>query len=677
MCGICGVATPRNIQGMVDEAVLRRMRDSISHRGPDGAGDYFNGAVWLGHRRLAIVDVQSGAQPMCSEDRSVWITYNGEIYNHKSLRRMLEDLGHHYRTESDTETIVHLYEQLGVKAVERLRGMFAFAIWDEPRHRLLLVRDRLGVKPLYYTVTAGGSIYFASEIKALIEAGAVQPSINYRALPDYLANRSTSGEDTLFVGVKRLLPGHMLTWDDGKVELSRYWTPGWEQAAPRLSDDEYVERFGELFEESVRMRLMADVPLGMFLSGGIDSSAIAAAMSGMVDGPVMTFSVAFEEREANELEYARLVSRTLHTDHFETVVSPAQFFAALPSLVYHEDEPIAYPSSIPLFFVSELASRHVKVVLTGEGSDELLAGYGKYVRAVYNLRLADAYARVVSSPARKLIASTLRGFAGTGSIQSKLRRSFLCLDPSLQALYFDNFAAFSEPRQHELLTPEAREKTGDSGPYDFTFDLDRRSGARNLLDRLLAIDLGTYLQELLMKQDQMSMAASVESRVPFLDHHLVEFACSLPADMKLRGLTTKYILRRAMRNRIPRQILTRRKMGFPVPIGSWLKGRYESVVDEYLLSERATGRGLFNQDSVRQLVSRHRAGENHADRLWMLINFELWQRLFIDKESPDAVCKEATVASSLSGSQAGIATIANGIGALSGSSASKSAYRVQ
>jgi asparagine synthase (glutamine-hydrolysing) len=632
------------------------------HRGPDGVGAYSNGPVWLGHRRLAIVDVESGSQPMCNEDRSIWITYNGEIYNHRSLRPMLERLGHRYRTESDTETIVHLYEEFGVKGVERLRGMFAFAIWDEHRHRLVLVRDRLGVKPLYYTVTADGSIYFASEIKALIEAGAVQASINHAALPDYLANRSTSGEETLFAGVKRLPPGHVLTWDDGKIELSCYWAPDWNQKLPRLSDDEYVERFGELFDESVRMRLMADVPLGMFLSGGIDSSAIAAAMSGMVDGSVKTFSVAFEEREANELEYARLVSRAFHTDHFTTLVSPAEFFAALPGLVYHEDEPIAYPSSVPLFFVSQLAAHHVKVVLTGEGSDELLAGYGKYVRAFYNLRLAGAYGRVLPSAARELIASTLRGLAGASSIGAKLRRSFLCLEPSLQAIYFDNFGTFSESSQHQMLTPEAKEKTGNPAPYGFMFDLYQRSGARDLLDRLLAIDLGTYLQELLMKQDQMSMAASIESRVPFLDHHLVEFACALPPGMKLRGLTTKYILRRAMRNRLPRQILTRRKMGFPVPVGAWLRGRYASIVDEYLLSERAARRGLFRQDYVRELVSRHRAGENHADRLWMLINFELWQRLFIDKEGPDVVGDGAAALGALSQSPDGICTSEKSLG---------------
>lgn len=288
MCGICGIAVPPGTDRAVNESVLGRMRDTLSHRGPDGAGVYSAGSVRLGHRRLAIVDLRSGSQPMSNEDETIWITYNGEIYNHKSLRRMLQDLGHRYRTESDTETIVHLYEEFGIEGISRLRGMFAFGIWDERRRKLLLVRDRLGVKPLYYTITADGAIYFASEIKAIIEAGAVKSQINFAALPDYLANRSVSGDETLFAGVKRLLPGQLLTWQDGKIETSLYWAPSWDQSGERLKDEQYVDRFAELFDESVRMRLMADVPLGMFLSGGIDSSSIVAAMSGMVSEPIKT-----------------------------------------------------------------------------------------------------------------------------------------------------------------------------------------------------------------------------------------------------------------------------------------------------------------------------------------------------------------------------------------------------
>jgi asparagine synthase (glutamine-hydrolysing) len=378
----------------VNETLLTRMRDSLAHRGPDGAGLFIDGRVGLGHRRLSIVDLSTGHQPMANEDSTVWITYNGEVYNHAGIRPGLEAKGHRYHTTSDTETIIHLYEERGRRAVEELRGMFAFAIWDSTQNKLLLARDRLGVKPLYYTLSEDGVLHFASEIKALIEARAVTPELNYSSLADYAANRSTSGDETLFRGIKRLPPGHTLVWNEGRVEIERYWDVSFAKAEPGLTEGAYVEKFSELFQESVRLRLMADVPLGMFLSGGIDSSAIVAAMSEEVREPIKTFSVAFSEREANELEYARLVSRAFATDHREIIVSPRQFFDSLPELVYQEDEPIAHPSSVPLYFVSRLAAQHVKVVLTGEGSDELLAGYGKYSRTINNIALGKIYGAV-------------------------------------------------------------------------------------------------------------------------------------------------------------------------------------------------------------------------------------------------------------------------------------------
>ncbi|HEY9231390.1 MAG TPA: asparagine synthase (glutamine-hydrolyzing), partial [Blastocatellia bacterium] len=359
MCGICGIAIPEHSRRRVDGAAVRRMREALVHRGPDDAGLLIDSQVALGHRRLSIVDLTGGHQPMFNEDESLAIVYNGEIYNHGDYRADLEARGHRYRSHCDTETILHLYEEHGRRAVEYLRGMFAFAIWDRRRRRLLLARDRLGIKPLYYTLDADGTLHFASEIKALLEAAAVRPQLNHEALADYAANRATSGEATLFRGVKRLLPGHTLEWQDGSVEIKRYWDVSFSKPDEYLSDADYVARFGELFREAVRLRLMADVPLGMFLSGGIDSSAIAAVMSQMVGEPIKTFSVAFAEREANELEYARLVARAFKTEHHEVVVSPDEFFAALPQMVYQEDEPIAHPSSVPLYFVSKLASRHV------------------------------------------------------------------------------------------------------------------------------------------------------------------------------------------------------------------------------------------------------------------------------------------------------------------------------
>ena len=636
MCGICGIAIPRKHGSKVDESLLKGMRDSMTHRGPDDSGIFLGGSVGLGHRRLSIVDLGGGQQPMSNEDDTVWIVFNGEIYNHAGLRPGLEDRGHTYRSTSDTETIIHLYEERGTRAVEELRGMFAFAIWDWRQHRLVLARDRLGIKPLYYTLSDDGVIHFASEIKALIEAGAIKAELNYDSLADYAANRSASGEDTLFRGVKRLLPGHTLVWSDGRIKIERYWDVSFQKSADRVSDKDYVEQFSELFSESVRLRLMADVPLGLFLSGGIDSSAIVAAMSEMVREPIKTFSVAFAEREANELEYARMVSQAFKTDHHEIIVSPEQFFQALPALVYQEDEPIAHPSSVPLYFVSKLARDHVKVVLTGEGSDELLAGYDKYRKTVYNLAMGRAYHSFTPALLRRAIERAILAMKGSGRARQKLTRTFFCLPPEIDSIYFDNFSVFSRARQAELFTPHARERMIDSDPYRMSLDRIGKSDAGALLDQLLDADLKTYLHELLMKQDQMSMAASIESRVPFLDHKLVEFAAALPASMKLRGLTTKYILRRAMSERLPKEILTRKKMGFPVPIGAWLRGPFVRIVDEYVLSPRAIERGIFNPDYVRNLAAHHRAGENHAERLWALVNFEIWQRRFFDREGSNA-----------------------------------------
>ena len=621
----------------LDVRVLEEMRDVIWHRGPDDCGLFANGRIGLGHRRLSIVDVAAGHQPMTNEDGKLHIIYNGEIYNHADFRQGLEERGHTYRTHCDTETILHLYEEHGTRAVEHLRGMFAFAIWDERREELFIARDRLGVKPLYYVHRDDGSLFFASEIKALLKARAVRGEINYRAITDYLANHATSGEETLFNGVKRLLPGHTLLWRDGQIKIERYWdvrfTPETEET--RKSDADYIEEWRELFRESVRLRLMADVPLGMFLSGGIDSSAIAAMMSGMVSDPIKTFSVAFMEREANELEYARMVARAFKTDHHEVVVSPEEFFAALPNLIWHEDEPIAHPSSVALYFVSRLASEHVKVVLTGEGSDELLGGYERYRKTIYNLAFGARYQSFTPAALRRVVSNSIERLPATSKARQKLLRTFLCVDPDIESIYFDNFAVFPRAMQSRLLTPETRERIGEEAldPYREVRTVLEQTDARTLLDRLLYADTKTYLHELLMKQDQMSMAASIESRVPFLDHKLVEFTARLPERLKLRGWTTKYILRESMKGLLPDPILKRRKMGFPVPVGAWFRGNYSHMIDDYVLSERALERGIFDAKVVRKLVAEHRAGAgNHSERLWALLNFEMWLRRFVDGE---------------------------------------------
>jgi asparagine synthase (glutamine-hydrolysing) len=428
------------------------------------------------------------------------------------------------------------------------------------------------------------------------------------------------------------LPGHTLVWRDGEIETDRYWELSFKKSEARMSDSQYVERFGELFSQCVESHLMADAPLGMFLSGGIDSSAIAAVMSRLAREPIKTFSVAFAERDANELEYARAVARAFKTDHHEILVSPEQFFDRLPALVYQEDEPIAYPSSVPLYFVSDLAASRVKVALTGEGSDELLAGYNKYRVAIYNLLLGRGYERLTPAPLRRLIKKQIGKLSGESRARRVLERTFLFNPAEIKDLYFDNFAVYSPSRQRRLFTAETYERMRDRDPYRATLSYIEQSGAETMLDKLLAADLKTYLHELLMKQDQMSMAASIESRVPFLDHKLVEFAARMPDAMKLRGWTTKYVLRRAMRGLLPPQILTRKKMGFPTPVGNWFRGPFRKVIDEYVLSERATARGVFDRSYTREIAARHAAGENHTERLWMLVNFEIWQRRFFDGE---------------------------------------------
>ncbi len=644
MCGINGIAFSSKSGRTINRAVLERMRDVITHRGPDDEGIFIDGPIGLGHRRLSIVDVAAGHQPMTNEDGSLHIVYNGEIYNHADYREELEAKGHVYQTHCDTETILHLYEEHGVDCVDYLRGMFAFAIWDQRQRQLFIARDRLGVKPLYYVQTSDGSLYFGSEIKTLLEAGAFKPQINYQGLPDYLANHATSGEDTLFQGVKRLLPGHVIVWRDGELRVNRYWDVSFAKNVDEgRSDKDYIDEWRELFRTSVRLRLMADVPLGMFLSGGIDSSAIAAVMSGMVSEPIKTFSVAFREREANELEYARLVSQAFKTNHHEIVVSPEDFFTNLPKLVWHEDEPLAHPSSVALYFVSLLASRHVKVVLTGEGSDELLAGYARYKKTILNLALGSRYRSLTPSVVRRVLRRQIEVMP-VARLRQKLLRSFLAVEPDIESIYFDNFAVFPRQLQPELISEKTREQIGAADPYVRLREVQKQGDASSLLDRLLYADIKTYLHELLMKQDQMSMATSIESRVPFLDHKLVEFTSALPERLKLRGWTTKYVLRESMKGLLPETILTRPKMGFPVPVGAWFRGPYRSIIDDYVLSDRALGRGIFAPDFVKNLVARHQTGgEDHAERLWALVNFEIWQRQFFDGEQPDLRTTEPQV----------------------------------
>ncbi len=631
MCGINGIAFSPASKRQINERILRAMRDSVTHRGPDDEGIFIDGNIGFGHRRLSIVDVAHGHQPMFNADKSCVIIYNGEVYNHADHRAELIEKGCKFETHCDTETILHLYEEYGEQCVEHLRGMFAFAVWDKRKNELFIARDRLGVKPLYYVHDAEGNLFFGSEIKTLLEAGATKAEINFNALPDQLANHGTSHDETLFKNVKRLLPGHTLSWKDGKIKTEKYWDVNFEPKHAETSDEDFINEWRELFKESVRLRLMADVPLGMFLSGGIDSSAICAVMAQMVDEPIKTFSVGFKEREANEFEYARIVSRKFKTDHHEITITPRQFFDELPNLIWHEDEPLGFIASVPLYFVSRLAQQHVKVVLTGEGSDEILAGYGRYARTLQLLQYGEKYESFTPSFVRSAVKTGVATLPG--SLNKKLTRTFLTRNSDIENLFFDNFAIFTKAHQEKLLSDETKAKIAEKNPYHFQNDFIEKTDAKNLLDKLLYADTKTYLHELLMKQDQMSMAASIESRVPFLDHKLVEFTAKMPTKMKLRGRETKWILREAMKDVLPEEILTRPKMGFPVPVGNWFRNEFRHIVEENVLSERALNRGIFNADFVRQIVNEHNAGANYDERLWFLVNFEMWQRRFIDGEN--------------------------------------------
>jgi asparagine synthase (glutamine-hydrolysing) len=567
---------------------------------------------------------------MCNEDGSIWIVFNGEIYNHADLRPGLEARGHVYRTRCDTETILHLYEEEGEGVVDGLHGMFAFAIWDRPRRRLLLARDRLGIKPLYYAQT-DRELLFGSEIKALLASGAIRPRFNDEALPEFLANRFLATDETFFQGVRKLMPGHVLSWSPATGFRSRrYWRPPAPSRREVPTIREEAPKVRRLLESAVRSHLMSDVPLGVFLSGGLDSSALAAMVAQAAKTRIQTFAVGFEERDANELDYARLVARWVGADHREVVVSPADYFSALPSLVWHEDEPIAFSSSIPLYFVARLAQDHVKVVLTGEGADELFLGYNKYRATFWNARLGRPYWALMPRSARRGVRHLVHALPQRA--RRYACRSFMALEPGIRDLFLENFAVFPESLQRRILArPEAIDQRD---PYADALRC-YAAGSGGMLDRMSHADLQTYLVELLMKQDQMSMAASIESRVPFLDDHVVEHVAALPGGLKLHGWQTKAVLREAVKDLVPPSILTRRKMGFPVPVGRWLREAFRPIVDEFVLGRRAQARGLFDPSALQRLVAEHRAGwDGHGDRLWLLVNLEIWHRIFCEGERP-------------------------------------------
>lgn len=632
MCGIAGFVT--RAPGSPPDSLLARMTDVIRHRGPDASGYYSDPFAALGHRRLSIIDVRDGHQPMSNEDGSLWITYNGEIFNHAALRPALEQAGHQYRTRCDTETILHAYEQYGPDCVTRFRGMFSFAIWDKNARTLFCARDRLGKKPFYY-YWDGHLFAFASEIKALLEHPAISPRFEESLLAEYLNFGYCSGEQTLFSGIRRLMPGHWLRLMPEQFEIRPYWELPCPSSHENRDDQSWIAECRARLEDAVRTRLMSDVPLGMFLSGGVDSSAIAALMKPMSDGPVKTFAVGYREQAFSELAYARQVAEKIGTEHHEVVIGRDDFFNALPQLIWHEDEPITWPSSVSLYFVSRLAAQQVKVVLTGEGSDELFAGYARYRFYLLNQRLLRAY-RAVPRRAREAIRS---GIAGTrllsGNIRRKLQHSVVGRGESLEALYLDNFySAFSRAEQQLLLSAPA----GDA--YDSFLHYWNAQPQASLLSRMLYTDQKTYLVELLMKQDQMSMACSIESRVPFLDHQFVEFAAAVPDRLKLHRGVGKYILKRAVEDILPREIIYRKKMGFPTPLRQWLMEPGADALVVQLHDRDGLLASYINFTYLNDLLVRHKSGlEDATDRIWRLLNLQLWGNIFITSRTGLLACQ--------------------------------------
>jgi asparagine synthase (glutamine-hydrolysing) len=624
MCGIAGFVT---VKPSDYPSTIERMTDTIRHRGPDDFGYYRDPWASLGFRRLAIIDLSGGHQPMWNEDQSLCIIFNGEIFNHAGLRPALEQAGHRYANRSDTETILHAYEQYGPDCVQRFRGMFSFAIWNKDARTLFCARDRLGKKPFYY-YWDGRVFAFASEIKALFAHPAISPQFEESLLPEYLAFGYVSEERTLFRGIRKLMPGHHLTFalsgPQSEPAIRRYWEIPDPQPEQR-DDASWISECRQRMEQTVQMRLMSDVPLGMFLSGGVDSSAIAALMKRNFTGPVKTFAVGYREAEFSELAYAASVARTLGTDHHEVVVGMEDFFNALPRLIWHEDEPITWPSSVSLYFVSRLARQHVTVVLTGEGSDEMFGGYARYRFYAMNQRWLRGY-RLLPRAAR----AAIRNRVATSSLLSstlrrKIQHTFVGRGEDLESLYLDNFySAFSAAEQRSLF-----HHLSTASPYaNFHHYWDSRPGL-SALPRMLFADQKTYLIELLMKQDQMSMATSIESRVPFLDHEFVEFSTRVPEHMKLRNGEGKYIVKKAIEDLLPHEIIYRRKMGFPTPLRQWLLDPRAAHLFQIMRAGDGLLASYIDPSALADLLHRQVSGrEDVTDRIWRLLTLQLWGDMF-------------------------------------------------
>jgi asparagine synthase (glutamine-hydrolysing) len=632
MCGITGQVN-QDEKRPVDRHVLARMNEAIRHRGPDSGGFYFNGGVGLAARRLAVIDLRTGQQPVSNEDGSVRLVFNGEIYNYRDLRASLEKNGHRFQTDSDTETIVHLYEEHGENCVEFLRGMFAFALWDESRHRLLLVRDRFGKKPLYYAMH-DGAFLFGSEIKSLLQYPDLPREIDLSAIDHYLTLQYVPDPFTAFVGIRKLPPGHRLLWEEGRIEVERYWRLSYE---PKLTTAavELEEELRTRLEEAVRLRLVSDVPLGVHLSGGIDSSIVAAFTSRLSNRPVKTFSIGFEEQHFNELPYARAVAQRYRTEHHEFLLRAADLPDMIGKLVRCFDEPFADPSAVPVYMLAQKTREHVTVALNGDGGDELFAGYVRYGLDGY----ADIYGRLPSAVTQTVVPALLSmvpqalSRPGEKNIGAGLRKLAQAVRTTPKANVLRWGSYFTDTMKTQLwkqdLCAELRRRNRPT--VEWLSDIFDDEAASSRLDRTLSVDTRSYLPgDLLVKADRMTMAHSLEARSPFLDHELQAWAARLPEHLKLNGRVHKCLLKAACAPLLPEAILKRGKQGFGIPLSAWLQGPLEKTVREQLLDPQAKTHEYFERDTIGRLFDEHtHRTANHANRLWALVIFEVWLRGYI------------------------------------------------
>jgi len=635
MCGLCGILT-FDPSARLDERLLRALCQTLVHRGPDDEGvflktDLPSVRVGLGVRRLSIIDLPGGHQPILSEDGSVCVAFNGEIYNFRELRRDLEARGHTFSTKADTEVLVHLYEDLGDELVHKLNGMFGFAIWDGHRQRLLLGRDRLGVKPLFYWWN-GSTLLFGSEIKPILLSGQVERQVDLTALHHYLSLNYSPREHTLFKGIRKLLPGHLLTCADGQIAVKKYWDalPQPTYAKPK---DAIAAEIVERLREAVRKRLVSDVPLGVFLSGGIDSSTVTALASQVAGERVKTFSIGFEEASFSELEYSRLVARRFNTDHHEMVVR-CDIEDLLPKLVWHSDEPSADSSAVPTYFLSKFTREHVKVALSGDGGDEMFGGYETYVA----YKVARLY-RALPSPLRwaaRRIAEALPVSEKKVSFDYKAKRFAAGADfDPLRAHFWWN-GTFSEDQKRSLYSPDVAAALVSDDTLRLFESCVAEARQHDMLTQLLHADRLTYLpDDILVKVDRMSMANSLEVRTPFLDYEFVEFVQQIPADWKVHGGQKKHILKRAVAGLLPPETIRRKKQGFSIPVHQWLRTRLRPIVCDALSPRRTEDMGLFRPAAIQQLLSDHFEGRrNNGFEIWGLLILSLWHDQFIRNFPP-------------------------------------------